>query len=283
MVGARARACCLAATDPDRVRGTGVVEPIAAHDQWAPDYPWGVGRRRSSEELAELEHWGTIEYGRSGPTSSLAERPPCLRRRRSAGVARRVGTPVRPDVAIELDTDLVGDRRPRRAALVQAPTLLIVGEGEPRPREGRVRRGADAARRAQGVLLPGWMADGPGRSNARPAAPGSDRTVRRHGAEARGPGHDPLHGAVHRHRRLHRAAGAPRRPRLEGPGRAAPRSSSERRSATWRASRTTPPATASTPPSTAPPARSTAPRRSATASATSASRSAPGSTRVSAR
>ena len=53
----------LAATRPDRVASMVWMEPDPRF-AWAPDYPWGRTDADIERELDDIEHWGTLEYGR---------------------------------------------------------------------------------------------------------------------------------------------------------------------------------------------------------------------------
>ena len=122
----------LAAGDPSRVRA------MVWWNPWprmvaAPDFPWGAERQDMSEALQDLEHWGTLEYGEAWAETferGGRYRPSEEATRWWAKLSRNACT---PDVAEALtriwwQTDI-------RALLstVQAPTLLMVSEGEAEP------------------------------------------------------------------------------------------------------------------------------------------------------
>ena len=120
----------LAASDPEHVERLVWWNP-APRTIWSPDYPWGWGPEQVSQELASLEHWGTIEQALVWAdmfTRDGGSRPSDAEIRNTAKASRQTCT---PDVALELariwwDTDI-------RSVLpaVQAPTLVIAdGEGK---------------------------------------------------------------------------------------------------------------------------------------------------------
>jgi class 3 adenylate cyclase len=126
---ALAPAILLAATDPDRVRALVWWNPIP-RTTWAPDYPWGQGPLEVEEERRGLAAWGTIEYGRTWARWMEQANGVVPPEEAIRVLARTTRTSCTPDVAIELqriwwETDIRGI-----LPSVQAPTLLVYGEGE---------------------------------------------------------------------------------------------------------------------------------------------------------
>ena len=119
----------LAASEPDRVRALCWWGPVPRNVR-APDYPWGYGPEDVAREREALLHWGTAEHARTWADQfemGVGFRPPEEIVRWYAKYFRNVCT---PDVAVALtemwwETDVRG-----LLPAVQAPTLLLAGEGE---------------------------------------------------------------------------------------------------------------------------------------------------------
>jgi class 3 adenylate cyclase/pimeloyl-ACP methyl ester carboxylesterase len=119
----------LAASHPARVRALVWSNP-APRTVWAPDYPWGRRPEDVALELEGLKDWGTIRYARAWADEYAAvhgQHPPEDAVRWMTKLTRGACT---PDVAAEIyrvwhQTDIRG-----LLPSVQAPTLLLVGEGE---------------------------------------------------------------------------------------------------------------------------------------------------------
>ena len=118
-----------AAADPDRIRSLVWWDP---HPRlaWASDYPWGLTGDQVEQELARLEHWGTLQFGRLGAEALLAEQGWTVSEMEILHMAKEGRQTCTPDVAKELfriwaETDV-------RALLpaVQVPALLITEEEE---------------------------------------------------------------------------------------------------------------------------------------------------------
>jgi class 3 adenylate cyclase len=119
----------LAAADPARVRALVWWNPTP-RTAWAPDYPWGDGPDMVESRIEALKLWGTRQYGDlwadeierntgSRPSDSAVE-----------WWAKKARNACTPDVAEEFtrmwwQTDLRG-----MLPSVQAPALLMIGEGE---------------------------------------------------------------------------------------------------------------------------------------------------------
>src|SRR3954451_900957 len=118
----------LAASSPERVRALVWLYPVP-RTLWSHDFPWGVQPDELDTERESLKDWGTLNYALVWAdqfTKDGGVRPSDAEIRQTAKLSRQTCT---PDVALELckiwwDTDI----RPVLPA-VQAPTLLIVGEG----------------------------------------------------------------------------------------------------------------------------------------------------------
>ena len=231
----------LAATQPERVRSLIWYAP-SPRSVWTPDYPWGVRPEYVEREVENLATWGTPGWA-------------CIHRYRVVGGPRTGSRDGRGDRQVQpthrdpqrrdaARPDLARERCPRR------PARGARTHADPPVRASRSRtRRVDP----RGIAHPRGRARRLARERGRrrrPAPAGGDPRVPRAGPSA-GARHDPVHRAVHRHRR---DRPSDRRAWATQPG----RNSSEhhtRSSATrWSAGmarRTTPPATASTPRSTA--------------------------------
>jgi class 3 adenylate cyclase len=119
----------LAAADPSRVRALAWWNP-QPRNAWAPDYPWGDGPDATVVTLEAMKHWGTRAFGEAWADDirlGTGHRPS------QAGVewwAKKARNACTPDVAEAFtrmwwQTDLRGV-----LPSVQAPALLMVGEGE---------------------------------------------------------------------------------------------------------------------------------------------------------
>ena len=119
----------LAAAEPARVTSLVWWNP-SPRTVWAPDYPWGDGPEEVARDREAFNHWGTAEYGRLWAENFAHGRalvPPLEAHRWQAKLSRNTCT---PDVAIALNemwwqTDVRGV-----LPTIQAPTLLLVDEGE---------------------------------------------------------------------------------------------------------------------------------------------------------
>jgi class 3 adenylate cyclase len=119
----------LAAGDPARVRAL-VWWNALPRTVWAPDYPWGVTPDDIPRDLEALTHWGTRRDGENWADtiqSFSSDRPSEEAINWWAKKSRNACT---PDIALALErmwwqTDLRGV-----LPSVQAPALLMVGEGE---------------------------------------------------------------------------------------------------------------------------------------------------------
>ena len=242
-----------AAAEPERVRSL-VWWGASARSLWAPDYPWGVTpTTRDASARRSRTHWGTAAFGdafREVEASAGTPDRSAASSRSSGRLSRHTGT---PDVAPGAQRDLERDRRPKRAPRRARPALLLWLEDDAHTRGGRVR----------GVAAPVVRtASDPRDERVRPRradrGDGGHPVVHRGRSSADRPRHDPVDGALHRHRRLDEDPGRTRRPRVEGARAQAPRRRARGARTLARASRTTRRATASTPRSTAPHARSVA-------------------------
>ncbi len=119
----------LAAADPSRVRALAWWNP-QPRSGWAPDYPWGDGPDVTALMLETVRCWGTREHGESWADDIQQATG---RRPSDEGIewwAKKARNACTPDVAEALtrmwwQTDLRGV-----LPSVQAPALLMVGEGE---------------------------------------------------------------------------------------------------------------------------------------------------------
>lgn len=124
-----APAVLLAAGDPLRVRAMVWWNPWP-RTLWAPDYPWGADSGFQASTLETLKLWGTVPFGEGWADTFEwrgAPRPSDDSIRWWAVKARNACT---PDVAE--DVERIWWQTDIRAVLrsVQAPTLLMVGEGD---------------------------------------------------------------------------------------------------------------------------------------------------------
>ena len=119
----------LAAGDPTRVRALAWWNPLP-RTAWAPDYPWGEGPEDLARRMKDLNGWGTLRYGEAWANDleqvSGGHRPSQEAIRWWARLTRNACT---RDVAEALEqiwwqTDIRGV-----LPSVQAPALLMVGEG----------------------------------------------------------------------------------------------------------------------------------------------------------
>jgi len=120
----------LAASHPSQVRAMVWWNP-APRTAWAPDYPWGDGPPDVTVALEALKHWGSVESGEAWADSLeqfSGHRPS---EEAVQWWAKKERDTCTPEVAEELQR--IWWQTDTRGVLptVQAPTLLMVAEGEP--------------------------------------------------------------------------------------------------------------------------------------------------------
>ncbi len=143
----------LAATDPDRVRGLVWWAPTP-RTAWAHDYPWGERPEAIDQELRDLQHWGSLEYGEIWADQFVAEGYPRPSDDEIRAVAKASRNTCTPNVAVALnemwwETDL----RPVLPS-VRVPTLLLADSSSP-AEVAKAKYVASLMPAAELVLLPG--------------------------------------------------------------------------------------------------------------------------------
>jgi class 3 adenylate cyclase len=147
----------LAAGDPARVRALAWWNPLP-RTAWAPDYPWGEGPEDLARRLEGLKEWGTVKYGEAWANDleqlSGGHRPSQEAIRWWARLTRNACT---HDVAEALEhiwwqTDIRGV-----LPTVQAPALLMVGEGAENHAEAEHVASLMSDARIEVFAEQGWM------------------------------------------------------------------------------------------------------------------------------